>query len=170
MNRTEKEKALGAIQEVFRDSKSAFLVNYTGLKVVVDTELRRQIEKLEACDYRVLKNTLAMRAAKSTRFEPLSEHFQGPVAVAYSKKDEGIALAKLLLDFSKANPAFKFKAGIIEGRVIPADQIQEVAKLPSREGLISKLLFLMNSPTSRVLGVLTAPVRNLVSVLKQIQK
>lgn len=170
MNKADKEKVLESLHGIFKDAKSAFLVSYRGLKVVDDTELRRQIKKTNSCDYRVVKNTLALRAAKETMFERLSDHFQGPVAVAYSVKDDAAALAKLLIDFAKTHPTINFKAAVIEGKVIPAEQIPEIAKLPSREELVSKLLFMLNSPVARLASVLNAPLRDFVSVLKQIQK
>jgi large subunit ribosomal protein L10 len=168
MNRAEKQQTVDSLTEQFRSIESAFLINYRGLKVVDATELRRKIREIDGC-YLVVKNSLAMRAAKQTRMEQLEPYFQGPTAVAYHRKDV-VGLAKLLTEISKGNPNFAFKAALVEGKVVQASQIQAIASMPSREVMLSKLLFLLKAPLQRLSMVLKAPVRNLNLVLKQIQK
>ncbi len=168
MNRAEKQQTVDSLTEQFRSIDSAFLINYRGLKVVDATELRRKIREIDG-HYLVVKNSLAMRAAKQTRLEQLEPYFQGPTAVAYHPKDV-VGLAKLLTEISKSNPNFAFKAALVEGKVVPASEIQAIASMPSREVMLSKLVFLLKAPLQRLTMVLKAPVRNLNLVLKQIQK
>lgn len=168
MNRAEKQQTVDSLNEQFRSISSAFLIDYKGLKVVDATELRRKIREMDG-RYVVVKNTLAARAAKETKLEQLEPYFQGPTAVAYHPKDV-VGLAKLLTEISKANPNFTFKAALVEGKVVPATEIQAIASLPSREVMLSKLVFLLKAPLQRLNTVLTAPLRNLGLVLKQVPK
>jgi len=117
MNRAEKQKTVESLSDQFSSIDSAFLINYSGLKVVDTTELRRKIREIDG-RYVVVKNTLALRAAKQTKLEQLEPYFQGPTAVAYHRKDV-VGLAKLLTEISKSNPNFAFKAALIEGKVFP---------------------------------------------------
>ena len=168
MNRAEKQQTVDTLNEQFRSMQSAFLIDYRGVKVVEATELRRKIREIDGC-YLVVKNTLALLAAKQTDMEKLEEHFQGPTAVAYHPKDI-VGLAKVLNEISKSNPNFQFKAALVEGKVVPASEIQALASMPSREVLLSKLVFLLQAPLQKLGMVLKAPVRDLNLVLKQIQK
>ncbi len=168
MNRTEKQQAVGSLNERFRALDSLFLINYTGLKVVDATELRRRIRAIDG-RYLVVKNTLALRAARDTRVEPLSSYFRGPTAIAYHPKDV-VALAKVLTEAAKNNPAVQFKAALIEGKVVPVSEIQAIAALPAREVLLGRLMMVLRSPLARFAGTLRAPVRNLALALKQIRK
>jgi large subunit ribosomal protein L10 len=168
MNKAEKQQTLDSLSEQFRSIESAFLINYSGLKVVDATELRRKIREIDGC-YVVVKNTLALRAAKQTKLEQLESFFEGPTAVAYHHKDV-VGLAKVLNDISKSNPNFAFKAALVEGKVVPASEIQAIASMPSREVMLGKLVYLLQAPLQRLTMVLKAPVRNLGLVLKQVQK
>ena len=152
----------------FRSIDSAFLINYRGLKVVDATELRRKIREIDGC-YVVVKNTLALLAARQTKLEQLEPFFEGPTAVAYHHKDV-VGLAKLLTEISKSNPSIAFKAALVEGKVVPVSEIQAIASMPSREVLLSKLIFILRAPLQRLATVLKAPVQNLTLVLKQVQK
>ena len=168
MNKAEKKQMTESLGEQFQSIESAFLIDYRGLKVVDATELRRKVRQIDG-HYMVVKNTLALRAAKQTKLEQLESHFQGPTAIAYHPKDV-VALAKVLTEISKSNPSFKFKAALVEGRVVPSSEIQAIASMPSREVMLSKLAFLLKAPLQKLHMVLKAPVRNLNLVLKQIQK
>jgi len=168
MNKTEKQETVESLEEQFRAINSAFLLDYKGLKVVDATELRRKIREIQG-HYVVVKNTLALRAVKDTRLEPLGPHFQGPTAIAYHPKDV-IALARLLSEVTKANPHVQCKAALVEGKVVPPSEMQTLASLPSREVMIGKLLFLLRAPMQRLATVLQAPVRDLALVLKQVPK
>ena len=168
MNKEEKQQTVESLGEQFRSIDSAFLINYRGLKVVDATELRRKIREIDGC-YVVVKNTLALLAAKQTKLEQLKPFFEGPTAVAYHRKDV-VGLAKLLTEISKGNPNFAFKAALVEGKVVPTSEIQAIASMPSREVMLSKLVFILKAPLQRLATVLKAPVRNLALVLKQVQK
>jgi large subunit ribosomal protein L10 len=168
MNKAEKQETVDSLGEQFQSINSAFLINYRGLKVVDATEVRRKIRGMDG-HYVVVKNTLALKAAKQTKMEQLAPYFEGPTAVAYHPKDV-VGMAKLLTEISKANPNFAFKAALVEGKVVPASEIQAIASLPSREVMLSKLVFLLKAPLQRLTMVLKAPVRDLNLVLKQIQK
>jgi large subunit ribosomal protein L10 len=168
MNKEEKQQTVESLGEQFRSLDSAFLINYRGLKVVDATELRRKIREIDGC-YVVVKNTLALLAAKQTKLEQLEPFFEGPTAVAYHQKDV-VGLAKLLTEIGKGNPNFVFKAALVEGKVVPTSEIQAIASMPSREVMLSKLVFILKAPLQRLTTVLKAPVRNLALVLKQVQK
>ena len=168
MNKAEKQQTVDALNEQFRSIQSAFLIDYRGVKVVQATELRRRIREIDGC-YVVVKNTLAMLAAKQTGMEQLKEHFQGPTAVAYHR-DDVVGLAKVLTEISKTNPNLQFKAALVEGKVVPTSEIQVLAQMPSREVLLSKLAYLLKAPLQKLGMVLKAPLRDLNLVLRQIQK
>jgi large subunit ribosomal protein L10 len=168
MNRTEKQQTVASLGAQFREIESAFLINYRGLKVVDATELRRKIREIDG-KYIVVKNTLAALAAKETKLEQLAPMFEGPTAVAYHNRDI-VALAKLLTEVNKANANVAFKAALIQGKVIPAAEIQNIASMPSKEVLLSKLVFLLKAPVQRLATVLKAPVRDVALVLQQMKK
>ncbi len=144
MNKGEKQETVATLGEQFRAISSAFLIDYRGLKVVDATDLRRKVREIDG-SYVVVKNTLALRAAKETKLEQLTPYFQGPTAVAFHRRDV-VGLAKLLTEVAKANPSVAFKAALIEGKVVPVSEIQNIASLPSREVMLSKLVFLLKAP------------------------
>jgi large subunit ribosomal protein L10 len=166
MNRTEKQEAIDTLSQDLAKSTNAILFAFAGLKVPEVTELRRQVRGTES-KYLVVKNTLALRATKGTAMEAMAEHFVGATAVAYNQSSP-VALAKVLTTFAKANPNLVFKAALIEGRAVPAAEIKAIAELPSREEMVARLLFLMQSPLRRLVTVLNGPVRNLAGVVSQI--
>jgi large subunit ribosomal protein L10 len=168
MNKQDKQQTIDSLGEQFRSISSAFLIDYKGLKVVDATELRRKVREING-SYLVVKNTLALRAAKETKLEQLASHFQGPTAVAYHPRDV-VGLAKLLTEIAKQNPSIAFKAAMVEGKVIPTTEIQNLANMPSKEVLLGKLLFLLKAPLQRLATVLKAPVRDLGLVMNQIKK
>jgi large subunit ribosomal protein L10 len=145
----------------------AFLLGYKGITVPQVTELRNRV-RATGGEYLVVKNTLALRAIDHSALAALKEHFVGPTAVVYSDKDP-VALAKALTDFAKEVPVLQFKAGMVERRTVAAEQIKEIAQLPSREQLVTKLVFLLQSPITRFVRVLAALPTGLVSVLDQIR-
>jgi large subunit ribosomal protein L10 len=132
------------------------------------TDLRREIRKLSS-KYVVVKNTLALRAAKSTSMEALGPHFKGPTAIAYNDSD-AVPLTKFLLEFAKAKPQIVFKAGLVEGKPVDAQQLDAISKLPGRPELLGKLIYLLKAPLTNLVGVLKSPMRELSSVLKQVSK
>jgi large subunit ribosomal protein L10 len=166
--REQKEKAIATLKEEFSNTHNALIVSFKGLTVNKDWELRRALREADL-GYRVIKNTLSRIAVEGTPLEPLKEHFTGMTAIAYSAKDP-VGLAKVLSGFAKDNAQLTFKAGIVEGRVIKIKDIEALAKMPSKEELISRLMFLINSPAQRLAVALNGVSRNLVVVINEIAK
>ena len=167
LTRTDKEQLLAEYENGLAQAPHAFLLGYQGITVPQVTELRNKV-RASGGEYVVVKNTLALRAIDSKALAQLKEHFVGPTAVVFSQKDP-VALAKALTDSVKDIPALQFKAGLVEGRAIPAAQIRDIAQLPSREELIAKLLFLLQSPITRFARVLAAVPQQFVAVLDQMR-
>ena len=166
MNRTEKTEMVESLSGDLAKSSNAIVFAFKGLKVPEVTELRRQVRGTQS-KYLVVKNTLALRATKGTALEAVAEHFTGATAVAYNQSSP-VALAKVLTAFAKTNPNLVFKAAVIEGQAVAPSEIKTIAELPSREELVSKLLFVMQSPMRRLVTVLNGPIRNLAGVLAQV--
>jgi large subunit ribosomal protein L10 len=166
MNRTEKAAAVETLEQDLAKAGNAILFGFAGLKVTEVTELRRQVRGTHS-KYIVVKNTLALRAVKGTPLDQMSQFFQGPTAVVYNSSSP-VALAKVLTTFAKANPNLVFKGALVDGRPVAAKEIQAIADLPSREELVARLLFLIQSPLRRLVLVLNGPVRNLAGVMHQI--
>ncbi len=168
LTRTQKQEMIGRYQAGLGEAPHAFLVSFTGLTVPQATDLRTRIRE-SGGTYEVVKNTLAMLAIEGSGLGELKDHFQGPTAVAYSSEDP-VALAKALTEFKKEVPAIEFKGGLVEGRAVGAEDIVQIAQLPGRDELIAKLLFLLQSPVTRLARSLAAIPRQLVIVLDQISR
>ncbi|HKZ79622.1 MAG TPA: 50S ribosomal protein L10 [Pyrinomonadaceae bacterium] len=165
--REQKQKDLEALSEQFRKAKSAMLVGFRGMTVAKDQELRNQLREA-GISYEVVKNTLARKAAEGTALEQAKDQFKGVTAVALSDQDP-VNLSKAISKFTKANPEiFTFKAGVVEGKVVALRDVEAIASLPSKEELISKIMFLINCQAQRLVTVLSAVPRNLAIVIKQI--
>jgi large subunit ribosomal protein L10 len=166
--RKQKDEDISTLKGEFKSAGNALVVSYQGLTVEKDWQLRKALREAEV-NYRVVKNTLSRIAVEGTPLEPLKEHFVGMTAVAYSSKDP-VGLAKVLSNFAKDNAQLTFKAGVVEGRVIKIKDIEALAKMPSKEELISRLMFLLNAPAQRLATALIGVPRNLVVVINEIAK
>src|SRR5919199_1534625 len=167
--REQKQKDLDALTEQFRKAQAAMFVGFQNLTVAKDQELRRQLREA-GISYEVVKNTLARKAAEGTPFEQAAEHFKGVTAVATSEGDP-VTLSKAISKFTKANPdIFKFKVGIVEGKVVAISEVEAIASLPSKEELISKVMFLINCQAQRLATVISAVPRNLAVVIQQVSE
>ncbi len=162
-----KQKDLNALTESLQRSKSAMVVSFTNLTVTKDQEFRNSLREAGA-SYEVVKNTLARIAVKGTQFEDASEHFKGVTAIAWTENDP-VVLSKAVSKFMKDNAAvYTFKTGVVDGKLIDLKQLDTIANLPSKEELISKLLYVLNSGAQRLVTVINAVPRNLAVVIKQI--
>jgi len=168
MNREDKAAAISELGEGIGKATNAFVIAFKGITVPQVTELRRQVRDTDST-YVVVKNTLALIAVKDSPLTALKDQFSGPTAVAYNRTD-AVALAKALTKFAKDVPAISFKGAMLNGQIVPADQIQNIANLPSREELIAKLLYVMQAPIRGLATVLQANIRNIAVVLSEIAK
>jgi large subunit ribosomal protein L10 len=166
-SREEKQKDLEALADQFRNASAGMVVGFQKMTVAKDQELRNQLREV-GVKYSVVKNTLARKATEGTPFEKATEHFKGVTAVALSDKDP-VGLSKAISKFTRANPdIFSFKVGVVEGRVVALEDVEAIANLPSKEELISKIMFLINCQAQRLVTVLSAVPRNLAVVIRQI--
>jgi large subunit ribosomal protein L10 len=141
------------------------VATYTRLTVAQDYELRKALRGVGA-KYQVVKNTLAERAAKGTKVEGALKDLAGVTSIAYTTGDP-VAMAKALTKVAKDTPEFTFKVGVVEGRVVSVKEIESLATMPSKEELMSKLLFLINAPAQRLATAINAVPRNLAVVIDQ---
>ena len=163
----QKQQDLEALTEQFKNARAAMVVGFKGMTVSKDQELRNQLREA-GVSYEVVKNTLARKASEGTALEAARDQFKGVTAVALSTGDP-VGLSKAIAKFTKANPEiFSFKAGIVEGKVVALRDVEAIASLPSKEELISKILFLINCQAQRLVTVISAVPRNLAIVVRQI--
>jgi large subunit ribosomal protein L10 len=168
LTKEEKKQQVAEWQERLQSVKSAVLTDFRGLNVAQMTELRNKLREQEV-EYEVAKNTLLRIAATNIGQEELHEYLTGPTGIGYSYKD-AVAPAKALNSFAKENEALKFKAALLEGKIIDAQQVKNVANLPGREELLSRLLASFQSPLIGFIGVLQGNIRRLLNVLEAIKQ
>jgi large subunit ribosomal protein L10 len=166
--RSEKQQDLDKLKTELAKVSTVILSTFQGITVEHDTKLRRAVQAVGG-KYKVVKNTLAERAGQGTPAESLLKNLSGTNSIAYTDADP-VALAKALTKIAKDVPAFQFKAGVVEGRVISIAEIQQLANLPSKEELISKIMFLLNAPATRIATALNALPRNLAVTVNEAVK
>ncbi|MHB8501176.1 MAG: 50S ribosomal protein L10 [Candidatus Acidiferrales bacterium] len=163
--RSEKQQDLDKLKLELAKVSTVILTTFQGITVEADTKLRRAVQAAGG-KYQVVKNTLAERAGAGTPAENLLKNLTGTNSIAYTQTD-AVALAKALTKVAKDVPAFKFKSGLVEGRVISIAEIQQLANLPSKEELLSKIMFLLNAPAQRIAMVLNGLPRNLAVTVNE---
>src|ERR1700748_2570493 len=165
LTKAKKTEKIAQLATELEHSTSAIIGTFTGLTASKDFELRKTI-RAAGGSYHVVKNKLAARASQGSKVEQALQGLKGASAVAYPAGDP-VALAKALSTWVKDNAEFTFKLGIIDGKVIDVREIGELATMPGKEELFSKLLFLINSPAQRLATVINATGRNLAVVVNQ---
>jgi large subunit ribosomal protein L10 len=165
LTKAKKQEQVEKLGAELGKANSAILATFGKLTVAQDFELRKTVRSAGG-RYRVVKNTLVERAAKGTKLEGALKNLAGVTSIAYTGGDP-IALAKALQKYVKDNPEFTVKAGILEGRVLNVKEVDALATMPSREELMSKLLFLINAPAQRLATVIGAKGRELAVVINQ---
>ena len=154
----EKKQIVAAIAEQFKTAVSGVFVDYCGLTVEEDTQLRNKLREA-GVEYKVIKNTLTARAAKEVGFEALEPILNGPTSLAISMTDE-VAPAKVIAEFAKTHEQLEIKAGFLDGKVLALDEVKTLAATPNRETLLAKLLGSLNAPISNLARTLQALVDN----------
>lgn len=166
-SRETKQNDLNSLTEELANASSAMVVGFNKLTVTKDQEFRNKLRESGA-KYKVVKNTLARIAVKGTQFEDATPHFKGVTGIAWTDQD-AVVLSKIVTKFVKDNAdVYTFKAGVVEGQVYDAKQVEAISNLPSKEELISKLMFVINSGAQRIATVINAVPRDLAVVIKQI--
>lgn len=164
--KADKKKDLEALKKMLEEAQNVFLTGYEKLTVSQDFQLRKAIREAGG-NYKVVKNNLAEKAAEGLgAADDLMKGLRGMTSMAYTSGDP-VALAKALTKYAKDNPAFTFKAGLVEGRVVDIKSIQDLASMPSKEEIFSKLLYLINAPAQRLVTAMNGVGRNLAVVVDQ---
>jgi large subunit ribosomal protein L10 len=161
----DKRKEIDSLRQDLARLQNLFVTGYEKLRVGQDFELRKVVRNVGG-KYRVVKNNLAERASEGTPAEQVLKGLRGMTSVAYTTNDP-VALAKALTVYARTNPTFTFKAGIVEGRAIDVKAIGDLANLPSKEAIFSKLLYLINAPAQRLVTVIGGVGRDLAVVVDQ---
>ena len=165
MNRTEKATLVAGLHKEFAQSPHTILVDFTGLSVPAVTEFRRKMRQ-SGSTYRVIKNSLALRAAKDTPIEKLSSQLVGTTGIAWNGKDP-VVLAKVLVDFAKDHPTLVVKGGIVSGgQMLDANGVKALSSMPSLPELRATLLGMLQAPASKLVRLLSTPATQMVRVLK----
>jgi large subunit ribosomal protein L10 len=163
VNRTEKEEVIGELHAKMAKAKAAILAEPKGLDVATVTELRKKFREAKV-EYRIVKNTLAQRAAKGTSLEPLVEQFRGPTALIMSY-DDVIAPAKIASDFAKDRDNFAIRTAVVEGKVIDVKGVQALAKMPGLNELRGQIASMLAQPATKLVRMLGTPGQQLAQVL-----
>jgi len=166
LTREAKSELLASYRSSVAGAPHAFLVGFSGITVGQVDDLRRRV-RTAGGSYSVVKNRIARLAFEDSDLSALSDHLVGPTAIAYSD-DDPVGLARTLKEFSEDVPVLEFKAGLVDGQAVSADDIREIANLPGREALVAKLLFLLQSPVARFVRGLGDITPQFLRVLNQV--
>lgn len=161
----EKKKDLDQLRQKLTDNGTVFLTGYEKLTVQQDFELRKTVREAGG-NYKVIKNRIAEKASEGSVAGGLLKELKGMCSIAFTSGDP-VALAKALSAYAKANPAFTFKAGLVEGRVVDITGIQALATMPPKNEIYAKLLYLINAPAQRLVTAMNGVGRNLAVVVDQ---
>ena len=165
--RSEKKEEVEKLKSDLAKVSTVILTTFQGITVAQDTQLRRAVQSAGG-NYKVVKNTLAEKAGAGTSAEGLLKGLSGTNSISYST--DPVSLAKILTKVAKDVPAFRFKAGVVEGRVLSIAEIQQLALLPSKEELIGKIMFLLQAPARRSATAIAGITRNLAVVVQEAVK
>src|SRR6202007_1373104 len=165
VTKARKTEQVEKLSKDLKNVSSMVVATYTKMTVPQDYELRKVLRGAGA-KYQVVKNTLAEKAAKGTQVDAALTGLSGVTSIAYTTGDP-VAMAKALIKYAKDTPEFTFKVGVVEGRVVTIKEIEALATMPSKEELMSKLLFLITAPAQRLVTVMNAVGRNLAVVVDQ---
>jgi len=163
LNRTEKQEVISQLHELMGKAKAAILAEPRGLDVATVTELRKKFRDAQV-DYKIVKNTLAQRAAKGTPVEALVDKFVGPTALIMSYADV-VAPAKILVDFAKDREKLAIRTGVVEGQVIDPKGIQALARMPGLQELRSQIANVIAQPAVRLVRMIATPGQQLAQVV-----
>lgn len=163
MNRTEKEEVIGELHAKMAKARAAIVAEPKGLDVETVTALRKKLRDNKV-EYRVIKNTLAKRAAKGTTVEVVSDKFVGPTAIVMSY-DDVVAPAKLLAEFMKDRENFTIRAAVVEGKLVDAKGVAALAKLPGLNELRAQILGMITQPATKIARIVGTPGQQLARVL-----
>jgi len=166
--KSEKQQDLDNLKTELAKVSTVILTTFQGITVEDDTKLRRAVQAAGG-KYQVVKNTLAELAGTGTPAEGVLKNLKGTHSIAYTQTDP-VALAKALTKIAKDVPAFQFKSGVVQGKVISIAEIKQLAEMPSKEELISKIMFLLNAPAQRIATALNALPRNLAVTVSEAVK
>jgi large subunit ribosomal protein L10 len=167
-SRDEKAQDLEALRKELEQSPAIFVTGYEKMTVQQDYELRKTVRGAGG-SYKIIKNNIAQKASEGLGSSDVFGKLKGMTSIAWTTADP-VALAKALTNYAKTNPAFTFKAGFVEGRVVEVKNIQELASMPSKEELIAKVMFLINSSAQRLAVSIAGVARNLAVVIDQAAK
>lgn len=167
LNISQKKEVVERLAKEFSESQISILVDYKGLDVLKMTELRAQLRK-EGIRMEVVKNSLLDRASEGTDAALMKDFYKGPNAIVFSKKDP-VAPAKILVNFVKDNEKLEIKAGALAGKLLDLEEIKQLAKLPSKEELLGKLVYTLNAVPTSFVNVLSGVPRAFVNVLNAIK-
>jgi large subunit ribosomal protein L10 len=169
MNRTEKQELIDELHKELQSSPHAVLVDFRGLSVPAATDFRKRV-RAAGSRYRVVKNSLALRAVKGTALERIESKFEGTTGIAYTA-DDPVALAKVLVEFAKDNPALSVKAGVVSGsQLLDAEGLKTLSTMPSLPEMRARLLALLQTPATQLVRLLGTPGNQLARVMKAHQE